>query len=321
MSCASAGNCTAVGDYSDSSGHEQGLLLTETSGTWATGVEASLPADAGRDPVVDLVSVSCASAGNCTAVGRYQDDLGNYYRHGLLLTETSGTWATGVEASLPANAGTTHTAGLNEVSCASAGNCTAVGYYERQLRPRTGAAVDRDVGDVGGRRRGIAARKRWHKPGTSQLGVVRLGGELHRRRLLRGQLGPLRGLLLSETSGTWAAGVEPSLPANAGTNQDAGLGSVSCASAGNCTAVGDYTDSSGHYTGTASFVERARADREPGLHRRRRHRQADLRTLGAPTLPGDRDADHDRDAQGGRPVALGASTRRNPARSSSPRRR
>jgi hypothetical protein len=30
VSCASAGNCTAVGDYGDSSGHGQGLLLTES---------------------------------------------------------------------------------------------------------------------------------------------------------------------------------------------------------------------------------------------------------------------------------------------------
>ena len=45
------------------------------------------------------------------------------------MTETSGTWATGVEASQPANAGTTHDASVGSVSCASAGNCTAVGYY------------------------------------------------------------------------------------------------------------------------------------------------------------------------------------------------
>src|SRR5690242_6897127 len=43
MSCASAGNCTAVGEYTDSSSHVEGLLLTETSGVWATGVEATLP--------------------------------------------------------------------------------------------------------------------------------------------------------------------------------------------------------------------------------------------------------------------------------------
>ena len=46
ISCASAGNCSAVGDYKDSSNHQQGLLMSETSGTWAAAVEAVLPADA-----------------------------------------------------------------------------------------------------------------------------------------------------------------------------------------------------------------------------------------------------------------------------------
>src|SRR5207248_6041925 len=61
----------------------QGLLLTETAGTWATGVAASLPANAGSNPAVSLFSVSCASAGNCGAVGSYDDSSGN--TQGLLL--------------------------------------------------------------------------------------------------------------------------------------------------------------------------------------------------------------------------------------------
>ncbi|TML37024.1 MAG: hypothetical protein E6G29_02725, partial [Actinobacteria bacterium] len=192
VSCASAGNCGAVGYYLDSSNHQQGLLLSETAGTWATGVEASLPANAGSDPNVNLTSVSCASAGNCGAVGSYDDSSG--HRHGLLLTETAGTWATGVEASLPANAGSNPAVGLSSVSCASAGNCSAVGDYSDSS-------------------------------------------------------GHHNGLLLSETAGTWATGIEASLPANAGSSLFAFLNSVSCVSAGNCSAVGDYDDSSNHHQG------------------------------------------------------------------------
>ncbi len=135
VSCASTGNCTAVGFYDDSSGpFSDGLLFTETSGTWATGVEAPLPANAktlsSSSQFLQLSSVSCASAGNCSAVGRYETSSG--YSQGLLLTDTSGTWATGVEAPLPANASTNKSsagAQLNSVSCASAGNCAAVGDY------------------------------------------------------------------------------------------------------------------------------------------------------------------------------------------------
>src|SRR5439155_1241316 len=127
VSCASAGNCSAVGRYVDSSSHAQGLLLSETGGTWVAGVEASLPANAGSNPVVALRSVSCASAGNCGAVGTYFDS--STHQQGLLLSETAGTWVTGVEASLPANAGSIPVPFPSSVSCAAAGKCSAVGTY------------------------------------------------------------------------------------------------------------------------------------------------------------------------------------------------
>ena len=55
----------------------------------------------------------------------------------------------------------------------------------------------------------------------------------------------------SEADGTWGAAMEvPGLgPLNAGGN--ASITSVSCGSAGNCAAVGTYTDGAGH---TQAFV-------------------------------------------------------------------
>lgn len=91
VSCVSAGNCSAVGTYEDSSGLQQGLLLTESAGHWATGVEAAPPE--GTDGAV-LSSVKCPSPGNCSAVGSCGDQ-------GLLLTQPAGTWRTGVEAVMP----------------------------------------------------------------------------------------------------------------------------------------------------------------------------------------------------------------------------
>src|SRR5207248_10901914 len=129
-----------VGTYRDSSGHQQGLLLRETAGTWATGVEATLPANAGSIPAVVLSSVSCAAAGNCSAVGYYNDSSG--HRQGLLLTETAGTWATGVEATLPANAGSIPAVALGSVSCAAAGNCSAVGDYTDSAGHLQGVLLD-----------------------------------------------------------------------------------------------------------------------------------------------------------------------------------
>jgi hypothetical protein len=128
VSCASAGNCTAVGPYYDSSGTTHGLLLTQTAGSWATGVEAALPAGASAtDPEAGAGSVSCTSAGNCTASGGYYDSSGS--SQGMLLNQTWGSWAMGLKVPLPAGARPIPDAAMTGVSCASAANCTAVGVY------------------------------------------------------------------------------------------------------------------------------------------------------------------------------------------------
>ena len=86
VSCAATGNCGAVGSYTDRSGNQQGLLLSETRGTWAPAMKATLPAGTGSNPEVTINSVSCVSAGNCSAVGSYNDSSG--HEQGLLLETT-----------------------------------------------------------------------------------------------------------------------------------------------------------------------------------------------------------------------------------------
>ena len=53
-------------------------------------VEAILPAGGGSNPQAFMESVSCPSAGNCTAAGEYLDSSGN--QQGLLVQEILGTW-------------------------------------------------------------------------------------------------------------------------------------------------------------------------------------------------------------------------------------
>ena len=328
VSCASAGNCTAVGSYTDSSGHSQGLLLTETSGTWAAGVEASLPANAGPNPNLSLNSVSCASAGNCTAVGNYNDsyDSSSVQDQGLLLTETSGTWATGVDASLPAGAGTASYVVVQDVSCASAGNCTAVGQYEDSSFNFHGLLLSETSGTwaagveaslPAGACASTSAGNGCGAGGDSvDLGSVSCAsaGNCTAVGSYDDSSGHQPGLVLSETSGTWATGVEASLPANASTTA-AGLSSVSCASAGNCTAVGEYTDSSGHEQGLllGGSTVSVRALALIGRPTSKDARVTD-KLICAPSALRPCQATETltttETTQGGRPVALSASTRR-----------
>ncbi len=73
MSCASAGNCGAGGfALLGSRGRYQAIVASETNGTWGRAEE--LPGIGALNHGQSQVqSVSCASAGGCSAGGAYQD--------------------------------------------------------------------------------------------------------------------------------------------------------------------------------------------------------------------------------------------------------
>ena len=129
VSCASAGNCVAVGDYTDSASAVQPMVADETGGTWAQASELPRPSGAGSTAAATLDSVACTSAGNCVAVGAYGDASADHLA--MIETETGGTWAA-TTLSLPtgaASGASVQDAGLRAVSCPSAGNCVSTGSY------------------------------------------------------------------------------------------------------------------------------------------------------------------------------------------------
>jgi hypothetical protein len=290
VSCASAGNCSAVGQYVDPSFAQQGLLFTETSGTWGAGVELTFPAGV-TDPSPTLKSVSCGSAGNCSAVGTYDSASG---QAGLLVNEIAGIWGVGGTPPLPAGGAFS---ALYSVSCTTAGNCSAVGTYTDSegdidglllLTETSGtwgtppaATTNEDPNDmavsctaagtcgaVGGDGSQPFALSEtagtWGTPTdlTVPANFVVLvesiscgsAGNCSAVGDIVGESGGDVPLRITETAGTWGAGVVAALPANAGVesptlDQDAGLASVSCPSAGNCSAVGTYVDASDNQQG------------------------------------------------------------------------
>jgi hypothetical protein len=248
VSCSSAGNCSAVGFYTDNASHYEGLLLTETGGVWSTGLAAPLPANAwAAGPVSVVESVSCSSAGNCGAVGRYLDTSGHW--QGLLLTETAGVWSTGVEADLPANSNGVDS--LTSISCSSPGNCSAVGLYQDTSvpwpnSPHRGLLLTETAGSWAP---GVEVALPAGAYGLWEFGSVSCGAAGDCSAVgtyLVSYAGPTKPLLVTETGGSWGPGVDPPLPADAGSGVTE-LSSVSCASAGNCTAVGVYNGHSYAY--------------------------------------------------------------------------
>jgi len=243
VSCASAGNCTAVGSYDASSGWNEGLLLTEKAGRWATGVEATLPSNGGTSGNATLNSVSCSPAGNCSAVGYYNGDSSG--GEGLLITKRAGGWRRGVEATLPKNAIAGKPVSLTSVSCASAGNCSAVGTYNndegsKDLTTPLGLLLTEKAGKW---QAGVQALPPKKAPsGPDQVGLNAVSCASAGDCVAVGDYagsGDVQGMLVTEKAGKWQRGLEAARPRNAGADDDVELSSVSCASPGNCTAVGD----------------------------------------------------------------------------------
>ncbi len=136
LSCVGIGSCAAVGYYTDPSGNQQGLLESDSGGTWTAQALDLSGLNPATDPQASLYAVSCAAPGYCSAVGNYVDATGA--PQGLLISEVAGVWQPPVKASLPGNASSVGVGSnpaqndlyLNGIACSSPGNCTAVGSYD-----------------------------------------------------------------------------------------------------------------------------------------------------------------------------------------------
>jgi hypothetical protein len=126
LACASASACVASGDYVDSSGYFQGVILTGSGTSWTTTITL-LPANASTTQnIFNLDSVACASASKCVATGSYRDSSGNSQ---VLLLAGSGTSWTATEAPLPADAASNPRADGSAVACPSTTMCIATASY------------------------------------------------------------------------------------------------------------------------------------------------------------------------------------------------
>lgn len=139
LSCSSGGTCGAGGSYvsalSGASSVSEAFVVTERNHAWAKAEE--VPGIAKLNIVfpdfgatAQVSSVSCRSAGNCSAGGSYTDK--SFDLEAFAVTEKNGTWGNAEE--VPGTAALNvkkndSTGGLSLVACGSAGNCSGVGAY------------------------------------------------------------------------------------------------------------------------------------------------------------------------------------------------
>jgi len=250
VSCASAGNCAAGGTYLDGSGNTQAFVVSERNGVWSKAIKVpGLGAlNAGADAQVS--SMSCASTGNCAAGGSYVDGSGN--TQAFVAGERNGRWGKAIEVPGSGVLNTGGTAGVTSVSCPSAGNCSAGGNYRDSSLNLQGFVVTERNGGWGKAIEvpGLAAL---NTGGTAFVGSVSCpsAGNCSAGGSYRDGSGHLQVFVAGERNGGWGKAIE--VPGSGALNKggSAVVNSVSCPSAGNCSAGGSYRGGSGH---TEAFV-------------------------------------------------------------------
>jgi hypothetical protein len=249
VSCSSAGACVAVGEYQDTSGTMQGLVVPISAGKVGKASGVSGPGASGQ---TYLRAVSCPLVGICVAVGTYGINA-NANQDGVIVTITNGSASSVSTARLPANANTSAPlVSLNSVSCWATGFCVAAGQYLANSNgaiypfviptsngvPAAGIEVTlpADAYTGSGGQQSVL-----NSVSCQATGVCVAAGDYVNSS------GGSRPLVVPITAaGAPAATAVIGLPANAGgAAYNDGLNSVSCGPTGACVAVGFYVDSSG----------------------------------------------------------------------------
>jgi hypothetical protein len=239
--CTSSSNCWAVGYY-----YKTGKPLSETlrwNGFHWTQVAAPSPGSMADFGFSVLFSVTCVSASSCWAAGEYGHFGGNSeVVRNLILHWNGSKWTT---ASVPNPAGTA-LGNANEISavrCASPASCWAAGTYGR-------------VGNPSQFRNEVL---HWNGSKWGMVSVPSPGGSAS------DHVNYLYGVACTSVGNCWAAGtygvlgtpntyqnqvlhwnghhwslVSTPQPDGSGAGASNVLGDVTCPSAVNCWAVGDY---------------------------------------------------------------------------------
>jgi hypothetical protein len=198
-----------------------------------------------------LVSVSCASPGNCSAGGSYIDGAG--HSQPFVVGQTHGKWRTALE--VPGIAAlNTGDAEITSISCGSVGNCSAGGSYTDGAGHSQVFVVNQSKGTWGAAQE-IPGSGTLNPAGDAAVVSLSCGSAGNCAVVGRYsahvancpvQAGCERVFVADETNGTWGTAIQVPGTAGLAPHGLADVGSVSCASAGNCAAGGESVGPTGH---------------------------------------------------------------------------
>ncbi|HEY1914218.1 MAG TPA: hypothetical protein VGH27_01465 [Streptosporangiaceae bacterium] len=249
VSCASTGDCSVIGNYTASSGYGEVFVASQVDGAWGQAEE--VPGLATLNPGdAEAFSVSCASAGNCSAGGNYSTSSSALDLEAFVVSQANGSWGNAKEVPGIAALNTGDGAQVTSVSCASPGNCSAGGYYTtNKARDPHQAFVVNQVNGTWGQAEEVPGTNTLNKGDQAGVNVVSCaspgncsaGGYYYPSA---GSLG-YQAFVANEVDGTW--GKAKSLVGTGAYNDGnpPGIVSLSCGSAGDCSAGGNYTPAGG----------------------------------------------------------------------------
>ncbi|MFI5035501.1 MAG: hypothetical protein ACHQFZ_04785, partial [Acidimicrobiales bacterium] len=245
LSCAAPGECVAGGNYlNGTQTATESWVATESAGSWSGAIE--LPGSGALNAGVGgaLLSLACPAVGACTAVGFYTDSSGQF--QGYVANEASGTWAAAqpIPGLVTLNSG--GAAIPSQVVCSSVGRCAMGGGYTI-----TGGSSEAFVADAIGGVWGNAIEV----PGS---GALNTAGDAFINSIACPSNGSCEAvgfysptskseseaMVVSETGGVWGNAFEMPGSIQLNTGNFSSAYTVSCVAAGDCRAVGLYTDGS-----------------------------------------------------------------------------
>ncbi|HEV3213681.1 MAG TPA: hypothetical protein VGZ03_09830, partial [Acidimicrobiales bacterium] len=245
ISCATAGNCSAVGSYPTSGNpsqpRNQGFVLDESNGIWGNAHKVPGLSSLSSGLNAEIWWISCAAVGDCAAGGFYTD--ASRAEQGFVVDETAGVW--GSAHAVP-GLGVLNVGGsaiVRSISCGAVGDCAAVGTYTDSHGTSQGFVVD-ESGGTWGTAEAV--------PGLSALSAGRgtevqavscaAAGSCAAGGTYDNAAGVPQGFVVDESEGTWDTA--QAIPvATFKTNASSFAVSISCGAVGDCVAGGNYTDS------------------------------------------------------------------------------
>jgi hypothetical protein len=254
LSCNPGRNCTAGGFYAagrgDTSFHTRSFVVSERNGHWGQAMTVPGLDKLDKTGFGTLGTLSCASAGNCSAGGGYTLN-GTHDQNGFVVNEKNGKWGKAIAVPGLSALNASGEAEVDQISCASAGNCVAGGTTDS---PTEQAFVVREKNGTWGKAivvPGLKALNTGELAGVQSIsctspGNCAVGGTF--------EGDGIQAYVISEKNGAWGKAIEIPNLATLNRGADVDIVEVSCASAGNCAAGGEYNLTQSNDTPTKAFV-------------------------------------------------------------------